>query len=52
MKHSNLRRRLAFGTVLGAYLSKAGVDVDLITRNKEHVDAMNKGKEKLSAQST
>lgn len=31
----------SLGTVLGAYLSKANVDVDLITRNKEHVDAMN-----------
>ncbi len=31
----------SLGTVLGAYLSKAGVPVDLITRNKEHVDAMN-----------
>lgn len=29
----------SLGTVLGAYLAKAGVDVDLITRNKEHVDA-------------
>ncbi|MGN0545556.1 MAG: ketopantoate reductase family protein [Acutalibacteraceae bacterium] len=33
----------SLGTVLGAYLSKAGVDVDLITRNREHVDALNKG---------
>ncbi len=32
----------SLGTVLGAYLSKAGVDVDLITRNKEHVEALNK----------
>ena len=31
----------SLGTVLGAYLSKAGVSVDLITRNKEHVAAMN-----------
>ncbi len=31
----------SLGTVLGAYISKAGVDVDLITRNREHVDAMN-----------
>ena len=37
----------SLGTVLGAYLSKAGVDVDLITRNKEHVDAMNKGGAKI-----
>ena len=33
----------SLGTVLGAYLAKAGVDVDLITRNKEHVDALNAG---------
>ena len=32
----------SLGTVLGAYLSKAGMEVDLITRNKDHVDAMNK----------
>ena len=31
----------SLGTVLGAYLSKAGMQVDLITRNKDHVDAMN-----------
>lgn len=31
----------SLGTVLGAYISKAGVDIDLITRNKDHVDAMN-----------
>lgn len=37
----------SLGTVLGAYLSKAGVDVDLITRNKEHVDAMNKNGAKV-----
>ena len=33
----------SLGTVRGAYLAKAGVDVDLITRNKEHVDALNAG---------
>ncbi|MCQ2483736.1 MAG: 2-dehydropantoate 2-reductase [Clostridia bacterium] len=32
----------SLGTVLGAYISKAGGQVDLITRNKDHVDAMNK----------
>lgn len=37
----------SLGTVLGAYLSKAGVDVDLITRNKEHVDALNKDGAKI-----
>ena len=31
----------SLGTVLGAYLSKAGRDVVLINRNKEHVDALN-----------
>lgn len=38
----------SLGTVLGAYLSKAGVEVDLITRNKEHVDAMNKNGAKIT----
>lgn len=33
----------SLGTVLGAYISKAGVPIDLITRNKAHVDAMNEG---------
>lgn len=28
--------------MLGAYLAKAGVDVDLITRNREHVEALNR----------
>ncbi len=37
----------SLGTVLGAYLSKAGVDVDLITRNKEHVDALNRDGAKI-----
>ena len=32
----------SLGTVLGAYLAKAGVDVDLITRNREHVEALNR----------
>ena len=30
----------SLGTVLGAYMTKAGVDVELINRNKEHVAAM------------
>ena len=30
----------AMGTVLGAFLTKGGLTVDLITRNKEHVQAM------------
>jgi 2-dehydropantoate 2-reductase len=29
------------GTVLGAFISKAGYEIDLINRNKEHVDALN-----------
>lgn len=37
----------SLGTVLGAYISKAGVDIDLITRNKDHVDAMNEGGAKI-----
>ena len=32
----------AMGTVLGALLSKTGADVTLITRNKAHVDGLNK----------
>ena len=32
----------SLGTILGAYISKAGFDVDLITRNKQHVNGMNK----------
>ena len=32
----------SLGTVLGAYLAKAGVEVDLVTRNRDHVEAMNK----------
>ena len=30
----------AMGTVLGAYLTKGGLKVDLITRNKAHVEGM------------
>lgn len=30
----------AMGTVLGAYISKAGYDIDLINRNKDHVNAL------------
>ena len=30
----------SLGTVLGAYMTRAGVDVELINRNKEHVAAM------------
>ena len=37
----------SLGTVLGAYLAKAGVDVDLITRNREHVEALNRDGAKI-----
>ncbi len=32
----------AMGTVLGAYLAKSEISVDLITRNTSHVEALNK----------
>src|SRR5690625_7053665 len=32
----------AMGTVLGTFLAQAGEKVDLITRNEEHVEAMNR----------
>ncbi len=32
----------SLGTILGAYLTKAGLKVDLIDANREHVDALNK----------
>lgn len=31
----------AMGTVLGAYISRAGRQIDLVTRNREHVSALN-----------
>ena len=31
----------SLGTVLGAYITKSGVDIDLINRNQTHVDALN-----------
>lgn len=31
----------SLGVVLGAYLSKAGIEVELINRNPEHVRALN-----------
>ena len=31
----------SLGTVLGAYITKNGVDIDLINRNKAHVEALN-----------
>lgn len=30
----------AMGTVLGAYIAKAGTEIDLITRNEKHVEAL------------
>ena len=30
----------AMGTILGAYITKAGYDIDLINRNKEHIEAL------------
>ena len=30
----------AMGTVLGALLARSGADVDLISRNRSHVEAM------------
>jgi 2-dehydropantoate 2-reductase len=32
----------AMGTILGAYITKAGYEIDLINRNVEHVKALNK----------
>ena len=31
----------SLGTVLGAYMTKSGITVDLVNRNKAHVDALN-----------
>ena len=31
----------SLGTILGAYISKAGVEIELINRNKAHVEALN-----------
>ena len=30
----------ALGTVLGAYIAKAGVEIDLVNRNEKHVAAL------------
>ncbi len=37
----------AMGTVLGAYIQKAGYDIDLINRNKEHVEALKRDGAKI-----
>ena len=31
----------SLGTILGAFISKAGVPIELINRNKPHIDALN-----------
>ena len=31
----------SLGTIMGAYLTKGGVPIELVTRNKAHVDALN-----------
>ena len=31
----------SLGTILGAYISRAGIQIDLINRNKSHVEALN-----------
>lgn len=42
----------AMGTVLGAYISKAGFEIDLITRNKDHVKALNENGAKIIGNKT
>ena len=38
----------SLGTVLGAYIAKSGTDIELINRNKAHVEALNKNGAKIS----
>lgn len=38
----------SLGTVLGAYITKAGGQIDLINRNKSHVDALNQNGAKIT----
>ena len=38
----------AMGTILGAYVTRAGYDIDLITRNKEHVEGLKKNGAKIT----
>lgn len=40
----------AMGTVLGAYITRAGRQIDLITRNKEHVAALKSGGAHITGQ--
>jgi 2-dehydropantoate 2-reductase len=37
----------AIGTVLGAFLTKAGIDVDLVTRNQSHILSLKKNGAKI-----
>ena len=37
----------SLGTILGAYISKAGVEIELINRNKAHVEALQNGGAKI-----
>lgn len=37
----------SLGTILGAYLAKAGLDVDLVNRNKAHVQALKENGAKI-----
>jgi 2-dehydropantoate 2-reductase len=37
----------AMGTVLGAYITKAGYQIDLINRNKEHIEGLKKNGAKI-----
>ena len=37
----------AMGTVLGAYITRAGYEIDLINRNLEHVQALNENGAKI-----
>ena len=38
----------SLGTVLGAYMTKNGVDVELVNRNKAHVAALNEKGAKIT----
>ena len=38
----------SLGTVLGAYITKNGGEIDLINRNKAHVEALNKNGAKIT----
>lgn len=37
----------SMGTILGAYITKAGYEIDLINRNKNHIDALKKDGAKI-----